>query len=124
MSKKQSSLGGLIQQRREALGLSMREVARRIGATDTTVLRIESGASPSPRADTLSALAEALDLPYADLLAAAGYAVPDQLPTFRPYLRAKYRQLPEAAVAEMEAFFTRLAKKHGLQGPQDGEDER
>jgi transcriptional regulator with XRE-family HTH domain len=124
MNRNRHRLGDTVRHRRELLGLSARELARRIGTTDTTVLRIESGASPNPHTDTLSALAEALDLPYADLFAAAGYAVPAQLPTFQPYLRTKYGELPPAAVAELEQHFAEIARRYGTQGPLNGEDER
>jgi len=53
----------------------------------------------------------------------AGYPVIEDLPSFTPYLRAKY-DLPDSAVSEMERFFARLAKKHGVQGPTGREDEQ
>jgi hypothetical protein len=60
----------------------------------------------------------------ADIFGLAGYTTPKQLPTFKPYLRAKYRALPDEAVEQMERFFVTLARKHGINGPVDGEDER
>jgi transcriptional regulator with XRE-family HTH domain len=87
-------------------------------------VRLERGEILTPQPDTLKALATALDLSVTDLFALAEWLPERELPNFRPYLRAKYKELPEEAVAEMEAFFERLAKKHGMQGPADGEDER
>lgn len=47
------------------------------------------------------------------------------LPSFVPYLRSKYRGLPDEAVDSIEKYVARLAKKHGvaIDGPAPGEDE-
>lgn len=39
-------------------------------------------------------------------------------------MRAKYRDLPETAITEVEAFIADLRVKHHLTGPADGEDEQ
>jgi transcriptional regulator with XRE-family HTH domain len=126
MTNSEAQLGQPIRQRREDLGLSQRQLGERIGSTGsgTTIMRIESGEIANPRVDVLTALAEALDLPSADLFAAAGYAVPNELPSFRPYLRAKYQDLPPEAVTELEDTFADIAKRYGTNGPAPGEDER
>ena len=51
--------------------------------------------------------------------------VPDDLPSFQPYLRSKYRGMPTEAVDDLERAFERIVKKHGYrpEGPRDGEDE-
>ncbi len=116
------ALGAFIRRQRLALGLSARELARRAGIAD--VIRIEQGILLNPRTDSLRAIAQGLDVPLNDLLAAADYVPAKELPTFRPYLRAKYKDLPDEAVAEMEQFLGRLQRKHGSGGPLDGEDER
>ncbi len=116
------ALGAFIRQRRVELGLSARELARRAGVAD--VIRIEQGILLNPRTDSLRAIAHGLDVPLNDLLAAADYVPAKELPTFTPYLRTKYKELPEQAVAEMEQFLQRLRHKHGTGGPVDGEDER
>ena len=41
--------------------------------------------------------------------AMADYVVPDSLPTLTPYLRAKYRDLPDEAAAQVEAYARKLA---------------
>lgn len=124
MTNSKGPLGQLLRHRRDALGLSLRQVGDRVGTTDTTVMRIESGEIASPRGDILRALAEALELPLADLFATAGYAVPRELPSFRPYLRAKYHDLPPEALAELENTFAGIAKRYGTSGPAPGEDEQ
>lgn len=116
-------LAELLRRRREALGLSASEVARRSGVNKGTVTRIELGQIASPRPDSLTAIGDVLGIPASDLFAIADWLPKRQLPTFLPYMRAKYKELPATAVAEMEAYFDRLARKHGVQGPVDGEDE-
>lgn len=119
------SVGVLLAERRKALGLSRAEVARRVGITDSSLLRFEDGTISRPRPDVLKTLAETLDLDLADLYAAAGYVQPTSLPSFAPYLRSKYAGLPASATRELEASFARIAAKHGYdpRGPNPGEDE-
>lgn len=117
-----ATLGTYIRERREALGLSARELARRADIAD--VIRIEQGQIASPRTDTLKAIADVLDVPLSDLLAIGQYLPEDELPTIAPYLRAKY-DLPDEALADIEHYFTYVAKRHGIDpsGPKPGEDE-
>jgi transcriptional regulator with XRE-family HTH domain len=118
-------LGQRLRERREHLGLSTRELADRAETTHTTVVRLEQGAYDAPAPDKLSRIADALGLSLADVFALADYSVPTDLPSFRPYLRTKYRGLPTLAVEELERSFRRIAKRHGLDvdGPAPGEDE-
>lgn len=123
MTNSDDRLGSLVRKRRDELGLSLRQLGERIGITDTTIMRIESGAIRSPRGDVLRALAEGLDLPLADLFAAAGYATPNELPSFQPYLRTKYHELPDRALRELERSFSDITGRYAKQGPASGEDE-
>ncbi|MBA3617990.1 MAG: helix-turn-helix transcriptional regulator [Acidothermales bacterium] len=118
------ALAKILRAKRAALHLSMRQVEAVSGVNSATIVRLERGSILTPQPETLKALASALDLSVSDLFAVADWVPAQELPTFRPYLRAKYKQLPESAVAEMEQFFERLTKRHGAQGPADGEDER
>jgi transcriptional regulator with XRE-family HTH domain len=121
-----TELGRHLRARREQLGLSTRELAERAGTTHTTIVRIEQGGFEAPAPDKLSRIADALDVSLADVFALAEYAIPDELPSFRPYLRTKYRGLPTEAVEQLERSFQRLAKRHGFEpaGPAPGEDEQ
>lgn len=118
-------LGQRLRARREELGLSLRQLAERAETTDTTIIRIEQGAYAAPAPDKLSRIAEALGLSLADVFALAEYAVPGDLPSFQPYLRSKYRDLPPEAVDDLNKAFARIVRKHGYDpdGPQDGDDE-
>jgi transcriptional regulator with XRE-family HTH domain len=120
-------LGAWIRARRLALGLSTRQVAAqaRPPMDMATVVRIERGEFAAPRPDSLKALAQVLDLPLADLFAMADYVVPAELPTPEPYLRAKYPQLPDEVVEQVDRYIHRLIRKHPIKphGPRPGEDE-
>lgn len=119
-------LGKALRERRNELELTIKEVARRSGMTDSNVLRIERGDIPQPRPETLKSLADVLGIELSDLFSLAGYVQPKTLPSFSPYLRSKYSDLPESAAKEIEASFAKIATKHGFDpnGPHDGEDER
>ncbi len=124
-SDKLVQLGGLVKQRRQERGLMAKDLAQRIDVTPSTITRIEQGALYSPRPHILAKIANELDLPVSDLFALADYLAPTQLPAFTPYLRTKYRDMPDEAKEELEASFSKIAKKYGYlaDGPAPGEDE-
>jgi transcriptional regulator with XRE-family HTH domain len=116
-------LAKLLSSRRQSLGLSAREVARRADIDVGVVIRLERAENPRPRLENLKAIGEVLGIPAADLYTAADAMPAGQLPSLRPYMRAKFRDLPDDAVAEVESFIEQLARKHGGRGPIDHEDE-
>jgi transcriptional regulator with XRE-family HTH domain len=118
-------LGEFLHSARMERGLSSRALARMTFMNDVSILRLEQGAVAAPAPDKLVRISEALGLDMADVFALAGYAAPTQLPTWRPYLRAKYAELPVQAVDELESFFGYLKNKYGadIAGPINGEDE-
>jgi transcriptional regulator with XRE-family HTH domain len=120
-----TKVGELVRTRRLALGLNMFRAAQRAGISHSSLLRIENGEIAQPGPSALTSLAAALDMPLADLFAAAGYVVPTELPSFKPYFRARYGELPDEVAAEVEWYAEQLARRHGitLQGPAPGEDE-
>ena len=119
-------LGTYLQNARQAKGLSLIALAEQCDVADSTISRIETGAFRAPAADKLAQIAEALDVPLADVFAMAEYAVPADLPSFMPYMRSKYKELPDAALDDIERYAQKLARKHGvtLDGPLDGQDEK
>jgi transcriptional regulator with XRE-family HTH domain len=76
-----SRLGGILRRRREQLGLSMREAARRIGISPSYLVALEQGRNPStgrapvPSPPILAAIGRALDIELATLLDASGAPV-------------------------------------------------
>ena len=117
--------GEWLRERRQVAGLSTVELARRVGTTDGTITRIEQGAIATPDPHKLSRIAEVLELSLADVYAMANYAVPSDLPSFQPYLRRKYGDLPAGGVEDLEQAFEKIFKQHGYEprGPKGGEDE-
>jgi transcriptional regulator with XRE-family HTH domain len=73
-----SRLGGILRRRREQLGLSMREAARRIGISPSYLVALEQGRNPStgrapvPSARILAAIGRVLDVELATLFDASG----------------------------------------------------
>jgi transcriptional regulator with XRE-family HTH domain len=116
-------LGSYLRSQREAAGVSIRSLAPEVGVDQAQIIRLEQGTVASPRADLLGRICDRLNLPLADVLTMAGYPTTKSLPTLRPYMRAKYRDLPPEALDEVEAFVAKLARKHGSPGPGAGEDE-
>jgi transcriptional regulator with XRE-family HTH domain len=118
-------LGEFLRQKRKSVGLSTTRLASLIGINDGTITRIEQGSFTAPAPDKLARIAEALGLSLADVYAMAEYAVPADLPSFQPYLRRKYRDMPPEAVEDLDKAFQEIIDKHGYDpdGPHDGEDE-
>ncbi len=119
------TLGATLRIAREALGLSTRQLSERSGVDQAAVVRLENGTFTTPSPDKLARVTEALGLNLADVYTLAGYTVPSDLPSFKPYLRTKYGTLPQDEIDKIEAYAARLARKHGisLNGPAPGEDE-
>lgn len=117
--------GAWLRDRRQEAGISTTHLAKIVGITDGTITRIEQGFIASPAPDKLSRIAEALELSLADVYAMAGYAVPGELPSFQPYLRRKYRDMPAEAISDLDKAFAKIIKRHGYdpEGPRAGEDE-
>lgn len=116
-------LGNYIRSAREAAGVSVRRLATIGDCDQAQIIRLEQGKVSSPKADLLGRIAEHLSLPIADVLTMAGYPTTHALPGLRPYMRAKFRDLPPEAVDEIEALIARLTQRSG-RGPVNGEDER
>ena len=108
------ALGAILRQRRKALGYTTYQVAEAAGVRNSTVVRVEQGKFAAPRPDKLAAFASFLGLSVSDLYAHAGYFVPTDLPSFGAYLLAKYHELPDAAIAQLNGLFEDLAVRHGV----------
>jgi len=117
-------LADIFRTRRMQLGLSMRQVAAKTGFDIATVVNLEAATNLSPLPGTLRAIARVLDLSISDLFVIADWLPAGELPTLKPYLRAKYHDLDEAAIAELERYADRLIQRHGGRGPINREDEQ
>lgn len=124
MAERFDTLATFIRHHRKRQDLSLRGLAERAGVNHSAVSRLESGEVTKPTAGVLNRIAAALGVPAEDLHALTGSNVPAGLPSFAPYLRAKY-DLPSEAVAELDGYFDFLKTKYGIDGagPAPGEDE-
>ncbi len=121
MQKNTDKLSRLLRARRLELGQRLEDVAARAGVDSAGLSRAENG-KKIPAPETLAGLATALELPLADLYEAAGYPLPQELPTLRPYLRRAYG-VPDEAVQEIEDYLQRIAAHYGgYSAPLAGED--
>ncbi len=116
------ALADLIREHREAAEISASELARRAGIDKGLLTLLDQKKIAQPKVDTLRAIAQALDIPIADMFATTNWLPQNALPSLQPYMRAKYEDLPDEAVAEVEQFIANLSTKY-RRGPQAGEDE-
>jgi transcriptional regulator with XRE-family HTH domain len=99
------SLGQLLRRRRQELGLSQRKLAALADMRDSSIARLEHGRFSAPRPAKLSMLAAALNLSRADIFVHAGYFVPEELPSFATYLKAKYPELSAKTQSQLVRYF-------------------
>ena len=81
--------GQRLRDRRESLGLTVRQVSDAAKVPHSTVARVERGEFAAPRPDKLAKLATALGFSPAELFAAAGYVRADELPELRDIFESK-----------------------------------
>jgi HTH-type transcriptional regulator, competence development regulator len=70
------SFGEALRKARDVRGLSSTETARRSGISPAYLNRLENDTVKRPSPEVLHHLSEALGVPYAQLMALAGYRVP------------------------------------------------
>ena len=117
-----TALARAIRDRRQEMELSARELARRAGVDNATIVLLEQGKIPLPRVDTVRSIPQVLNLPLADIYTTINWLPEDALPSLRPYMRAKYAELSEADLAEIERFVNVVSNRN-RKGPARGEDE-
>jgi transcriptional regulator with XRE-family HTH domain len=105
--KKNQTLGEYIRERRVSRGLSLADAADLSGLHLSYWSKLEDGQYESPAPKHLMTIARALKVDFEDLYGLAGYELPERLPSFTPYLRAKY-ELPPEAVTDLERYFELL----------------
>lgn len=109
------ALGSLLRSRREAAGLSSRQMALKIGISRTYLQRLETGEYEHPAPEILSRIVQVFDdMRLEDLWALAGVTMPADLPEFGPYLHAKHPDWPKLVIAELSDFCDFLKHKYEL----------
>ena len=68
MSKELSTIGKNIRRYRKKLGLSQDKLSKIAGVAYNTIVKIESGENSNPTIETLTKIAEALNIDVNDLL--------------------------------------------------------
>lgn len=112
------SLGRYIRARRLSLSLDVRTCAEQAGIDHTYWRKLEAGQYRAPKPAFLRAIAGVLDVPLVDLYGLCGYEAADELPTFTPYLRTKYPDLPPEAVRDLEQYYDMLRKYYDIPADQ------
>lgn len=105
---KNQELGDFIKARRLSRGLSLHQAATESGLHYSYWSKLEAGQYAHPAPKYLMAIAQVLQVRFEDLYGLVGYELPDALPSFSPYLRTKYGDLPPEAVADLERYFQLL----------------
>lgn len=104
------TLGAYVRQKREAAGLSQRQLAADAGVNFSNISRLESGFHATPSPELLKSIADVLDIDLAELLAYRGIQVTGAR-SLNDYLRRDY-QLPEAGVEEAKAAIEEIVRKY------------
>jgi transcriptional regulator with XRE-family HTH domain len=120
--KERQALAAIMRDRRQERGISARELARQAGVDKATITLLEQCKIAHPRVETIRALANVLELPLADIYAATNWLPENSLPSLRPYMRAKYGELTDDELSQVETFISQLGI-HPTAGPRPGEDE-
>jgi transcriptional regulator with XRE-family HTH domain len=114
------ALAKLVRARREHLGYTQEELARRVGVSRSAIAEIEAGRVANPRVGAFSRLAKVLGLPTVALLAAVGYIVGDamdgslQLPDLPMELFLIGTVLSQASLKDRRWLRDRLAELYHL----------
>ncbi len=119
----QISIGTRMQARRQVLGVSLREIARRTGLSASFLSQVERGES-NVSLDSLRKIAEALDVQILFFLSAEAYSSSDEETVYvlrkgsRPHLsladnRVAYELLTPDLNRQMEVVLGRLSPRSG-----------
>ncbi|MGQ0814413.1 MAG: helix-turn-helix domain-containing protein [Gemmatimonadota bacterium] len=101
----------MIRERREALGLSLRQLAKTIGKSPSFVLSLERESSPpSASEETLRILAGVLDVDADAVITLAGKTPQDVTPESALEV-SLYRRVKEMSIEEQQRLLRRLDKR-------------
>lgn len=111
-------LGHYVREQRMARGLSGQALALAAGVDKAWLHRLEHGEYASPDPHLLVRLARALEVDVANLYVAAGLPTGRELPSMKPYLRAKY-DLPEHAITQIAEYVDMLNERYSSEKEDD-----
>lgn len=98
----------LLKVKRSELRLSVNEVARRADVDPGTAWRIEQGMIAKPRVENIIAIGRVLGINPIELFTTVGWLTADDLPDVSTYLNAKFSELPDAALEDIEHYTDRV----------------
>lgn len=110
-----TTLAQMLRDRRDDLGLSLREVERITGVSNAHLSQIETGKIERPEVSLLFQLADAYDLDLVDLMRLGGHLSSAGAGSERALMAAALRavgELPVHQKAEALSFIRRLARKN------------
>lgn len=113
-----NKLGNFVKERRTSRGIDLSEAAFQSGLHHTYWRKLEAGEYRMPSPLALDRIGEVLECQPADLYALAGYKPTGELPTFKPYLRAKSPHLPPEAIDQLESYYKFLRAQYGIDDDQ------
>lgn len=100
-----NTLASFVKSNREKCGMSVRKLAEKAEISHTEIKRIEDGIRKQPSPNILRAIATALNVPYNDIMVAAGYlneAENEDLPTMMTASQLKSSALDITELTESE----------------------
>jgi transcriptional regulator with XRE-family HTH domain len=112
--KKNQTLGTYIQERRLSRGWSLDEAAARSGMHKSYWSKLEAGQYESPSPKHLKVIGKTLGVHIENLYGLAGYDIPERLPSFVPYMRAKYADLSPEDLEGLKRYFELLRNYNGI----------
>lgn len=119
------TLGEHVRAKREALGMSQRQLAAEAGVSFSNISRLESGFHATPSPELLKNIADVLDVDLAELLSYRGIEIAVARGSLNDFLRRDY-QLPDEGIEEARAAIEEIAskyrsRKHESRASQDSE---
>lgn len=105
----ENSFGLYLKQLREHKGFSINQLAETAGISNSQISRIENGLRGIPKPPTLRKMADALGVPYADLMSSAGYLEQNS----SPLKRSTESIVPEWATSKDKRDFKKLLEEDG-----------
>lgn len=107
------TFGVFLRQRRRQLGLTLIELQLRTGVHNSRLSRWERDIHVPTHPDRLALLARGLDLPLADIYAAAGHEIPG-IPSLATYMRQTWgTDLPDKAISEIADAIKTIVARYG-----------
>jgi transcriptional regulator with XRE-family HTH domain len=109
-----SALGDRVKAKRIAAGLTLTQLAAALDVSRPYLSRLERGEYAHPSSQVLSRIIKWMGLSVEDAYALTGTMLPNDLPSFGPYVRAKHADWPEHACRELELLYDYIKYKYSL----------